>query len=209
MSTGSFPVVLIIGRKGKGREEGRMDSLNTFTTQFSEGKDSEVLALLRLSPGQDFQGKLCRGCNNGSRSCILDTHVPCSMLSSLCSIAQFYNQGSLSLLDWEGDLPNIPGAQLQPDPSLTPQPGSLTSLCFVLRGATHVLSELQSFRMAVVEQKNPTLTVPGKVWEEEVQVQPLWRKGSAAMVWHRVGPQRKYRAYSFLFGEKEQISGLP
>lgn len=61
MSKRSFPVGPNTDRKGKGRKAGRMDSCNTFTTQFSWGKDSEVLSLLRLRVQGKTSGSSCGG----------------------------------------------------------------------------------------------------------------------------------------------------
>ena len=45
MNRGTFLEVLIIGKKGKGRKEGKIDSFNTFRAQLSQSEDSEVLSL--------------------------------------------------------------------------------------------------------------------------------------------------------------------
>lgn len=45
VSRGTFPEVLIIDKKGRGREESEMDSSNTFKAQLSQSEDSEVLSL--------------------------------------------------------------------------------------------------------------------------------------------------------------------
>ena len=45
MSRGTFPEVLIIDKKGRGREASEMDSSNTFKAQLSQSEDSEVLSL--------------------------------------------------------------------------------------------------------------------------------------------------------------------
>ena len=45
VSRGTFPEVPIIGKKGRGREEGEMESSNTFKAQLSQSEDSEVLSL--------------------------------------------------------------------------------------------------------------------------------------------------------------------
>lgn len=44
-SKGSFPVRSTIGREGKGRREGKMDSFNTSKVQIQLDKDSEGLSV--------------------------------------------------------------------------------------------------------------------------------------------------------------------
>lgn len=81
----------------------------------------------------------------------MGTYDPRSTLSSLHLIARFYNRGVLTLFDLEGDLPKITGAQIHSEPR-----DQKPDHCFVLCGTPHVLSELESFKVAIAEQQNPT-----------------------------------------------------